>query len=182
MLYQFTINLTEEDYFAFNRFHATESSFAKKNLTKNRILFLIFMIAILTIYYLDEGISDFFLCYSLFLLLTYILFSVFYKKLIIGIIKNQIKQMKKSGKLPFDPTATIEFYDDKFVEITDTARMERKYEGLERICMVRDSYIILYVTSAGGNILPIPQLRSQTNMAEFTAFLSNKCSNIEYYY
>ena len=85
------------------------------------------------------------------------------------------------GKLPFDPVSTLEFYEDKMVEITALQRTEQSYSIFERICVVKDRYIFLYKSSVSAYILPVLQIKEQLNQEDFIEFLSKKCTNIEYY-
>ena len=96
-------------------------------------------------------------------------------------MKVQIKRLKKIGKLPFDPESTLEFHEDKMVEITALQRTEQSYSIFERICVVKNRYILLYISSVSAYILPILQIKEQLNQDDFIEFLSRKCTNVEYY-
>ncbi len=85
------------------------------------------------------------------------------------------------GKLPFDPVSTLEFYEDKMVEITASSRTEQGYNIFERVCVVKDRYILLYKSSVGAYILPVAQIKAQLNQENLVDFLSKKCTNVEYY-
>ena len=96
-------------------------------------------------------------------------------------MKTQIKRLKKVGKLPFDPVSTLEFHEDKMVEVTALQRTEQSYSIFERICVVKDRYVLLYKSSVSAYILPVLQIKEQLNQEDFIEFLSKKCTNIEYY-
>ena len=85
------------------------------------------------------------------------------------------------GKLPFDPVSTLEFYEDKMVEITASSRTEQGYAIFERVCIVKERYIFLYKSSISAYILPMEQVKEQLNQEDLMAFLSKKCTNVEYY-
>lgn len=181
MRFQLNLTLTEEDYLDFNYFHSLESVTAKKQLRKNRILLLCIVAALAVLVVLTEGWTVYSIAYIIFIGLFTVFYALLFKKITKRIMKKQVKNLKKTGKLPFDAEFSLEFYEDKFSDITDGTRLEQSYSTLERICVVGDRFICLYTNSIGGHILPIPQLREQLNQGDFLTFLSQKCSTVEYY-
>ena len=179
MLFQLNITLTEEDYLAFNDFHAFGSGHGKKLIRRSRIIFVSLMALLMALVLLVIGTSVFALSYAAFLGLFTAVYMLLYRKILARNIKAQIKRLKKQGKLPFDPVSTLEFYDDKLVEITPSKRTEQNYSTFERICIVQGKYILLYYSSVGAYILPIPQIQAQTDQDAFLRFLSGKCDTIE---
>ena len=67
------------------------------------------------------------------------------------------------------------------VEITASSRTEQGYAIFERVCIVKERYILLYKSSVSAYILPMAQVKIQLNYEDFVEFLSQKCANIEYY-
>lgn len=181
MLFQFNITLTEEDYLAFNNFHSFESKQGKKLIRKTRISFIAVMVFLMALVILLLGWRPFTITYVTLLGLLTIVYMLTLKKRLIRSIKKQIKRLKETGKLPFDPSSTLEFYDDKMVEISPSARTELRYDIIERICVVADRYILLYRSSVTCNILPIAQINAQADMDAFLNFISQKCNTIERY-
>ena len=108
-------------------------------------------------------------------------YVMLYKKILKRNLKRHINNLKKNGKLPFDPISKIEFFDDKLVEITPSSRTERTYGAIERIYVVKNQFVSLNYSSVGGYLLPIPQIEAQLDKEEFLSFLSQKCGTIEYY-
>lgn len=181
MLFQLNINLSEEDYLSFNNFHSFESVNGKKAIRKSRLFFTLSMIFLAVLLVLVMGLTTFSVIYTALLLLFTLLYMVFFKKILTHNMKAQIKRLKKTGKLPYDPVSTLEFYEDKIVEITESSRTEQSYNIFERICVVKNRYILLYKTSVTAYILPVAQINTQLNQQDFVAFLSTKCTNVEYY-
>ena len=181
MLFQLNINLSEDDYLDFNKFHSFESMHGKKLINKTRIIFVLAMIILAALFLLVMGLTTFSITYAALLLLFTLLYMVFFKKILTQNVKTQIKRLKKVGKLPFDPVSTLEFHEDKMVEVTALQRTEQSYSIFERICVVKDRYILLYKSSVGAYILPVVQVKAQLNQEEFVDFLSSKCTNVEYY-
>ena len=181
MLFQLNINLSEDDYLDFNNFHSFESAHGKKMIRKTRIFFILAMVFLAALVVLILGCTTFSVAYAALLLLFALLYMVFFKKVLTRNIKTQIKRLKKMGKLPFDPVSTLEFYEDKMVEITALQRTEQSYSIFERICVVKDRYIFLYKSSVSAYILPVLQVKEQLNQEDFIEFLSKKCTNVEHY-
>lgn len=181
MRFQLDITLTEDDYLAFNNFHAIQSKSGKKINRRGRIFFLTFVAVLMALVLLAKGWTTFSAVYAILLGLYTALYMLFYNRIIKRNIKSQLKRLKKIGKLPFDPVCKMEFHEDRLVEITDAKRFEESYAALERICVVEDQFIVLYNSSVGGHILPIPQLKAQLEQEEFLRFLSQKCHAVEYY-
>ena len=181
MLFNLNINLSENDYLSFNNFHSFESTHGKKLIWKTCIRFILTMVFLAALVVLILGWTTFSVVYAALLLLLTLLYMLFFKKVLTWNIKTQIKRLKKMGKLPFDPVSTLEFYEDKMVEITALQRTEQSYSIFERICVVKDRYILLYKSSVSAYILPVLQVKDQLNQKDFIEFLSKKCSNVEYY-
>ncbi|MBQ3101310.1 MAG: hypothetical protein IJC50_09995 [Clostridia bacterium] len=181
MLFQLNINLSEDDYLDFNKFHSFESMHGKKLINKTRIFFVLAMIILAALFLLVMGLTIFSITYTALLLLFTLLYMVFFKKILTRNVKTQIKRLKKVGKLPFDPVSTLEFHEDKMVEITALQRTEQSYSIFERICVVKDRYVLLYKSSVSAYILPFTQIEAQLNQRDFIDFLSQKCPNVEYY-
>ena len=181
MFFRLDINLSEDDYFAFNIFHSFESSHGKKMINTTRLFFILAMVVLAALVFLVLGWTTFSTTNAALLLLFTLLYMMFYKKISIRILKAQIKRLKKMGKLPFEPISTLEFYEDKLVEATPSRRTEQKYDALERICVVAERYVFLYTSSVGAYLLPIAQIKAQLNQEELIDFLSKKCTTVEYY-
>ena len=181
MLFNLNINLSEDEYLSFNNFHSFESVHGKKLIRKTRILFILAMVFLASLVVLMLGWTTFSVTYAALLLLFTLLYMAFFKKILARNVKTQIKRLKKIGKLPFDPISTLEFHEDKVVEITALQRTEQSYSIFERICVVKDRYILLYKSSVSAYILPVLQVKEQLNQEDFIEFLSKKCTNVEYY-
>ena len=179
MHYQLKLHLTEEDYLAFNQFHSLQSPFGKKMVRKSQIYFVFAMIFLAALIVLVFGRTTFAMLYAGALGLFTIVYLFLFKKIIKRSIKAQIKHMKSTSKLPYDPESTLEFYEDTLVEIAAGKRLEQSYDVLERICIWGEDYIFLYSSSVNAYILPTAQVKAQVDAAAFMDFLSQKCETME---
>ena len=181
MLFQFNITLTEEDYLAFNQFHAFESAQGKKMVTRSRLFITFLVMFALTVIVLVRGLTLYSAIVTVFLGLVHLIYMLVYKKILIRSLKAQIKRMEKTGRLPYDSESTLAFYEDKLVETSASTCVEQKYSIIEKMCVVKDRYIYLYNSSTGAYILPISQIQAQANWEDLMAFLRQICNTVEYY-
>jgi len=181
MRFQLNIMLTENDYLAFNLFHALDSAEGKRQAKKSRIILLttFFVVVVLLLFILDPGPLSITYCILLGVWLSYRIF--FLRRVLTKNIKRYIKKTLKEGKRPFTPSSTIEFYEDYMVEITESTRTELRYNAFEKICVVDNQHIFLYNTGSTAFIICIPQIQTQANPLELLHFLSEKCGTVEYY-
>ena len=168
MLFQFNITLTDEDYLAFNSFHAFGSKQGQKALMKSRLIYIGAMVALIALLVLFTGWSSIATLYAGLLASFTLVYMLIFKKVLQKNMKAQIKRMKQTGRLPYEA-------------VSPNSRTEESYEIFERVCVLKDRYILLYRSSISAYILPIPQIQTQIHMEEFLSFLSRKCSNVEHY-
>lgn len=180
MPFHFQITLTEEDYLAFNLYHALDSAQGKKQIRKVHLLFLLVMIALSALVLLILDHDTFGICYACAIAVFTVVYLLLFKRFVRHNIRSQIKQLKKTGKLPFDEAAQLEFDAEQIVERTPFKQVQQRYDHLERVCILPGRYIFLYYSSVGAYILPIPQICTQTNLDTFLRFLHEKCKNFEY--
>lgn len=177
MLYRFDVNLTEQDYYEFNRFHIFTSHYGKKQFEKSRILISVIPLILLILRFGSYVLSSF-AVENLVVCIVYILLSVFIffisKPLVWFVSKLQIKQMKKQGKLPFSPASTLEFYDDCFMEITPDNKTESKYSLVDSIYIVNGKMIYIFTNSVLAYILPIAAFASSEQYNSFMDFITKK--------
>ena len=181
MKFQLNINLSEEDYLTFNLFHNLESQRAQKIIKKSRMGTVLFLVGLMLLTILTSGWDAYSSTYITLMIPITIAFALLFNRMVRHTVKMQVKLLKKTGKLPFDPVSTLEFHEDKIVEITPNKRVEQSYAVLERVCLLPGRYIFLYTSSVGAYILPFYQISAQMSKDEFWSFITEKCKNIEKY-
>lgn len=180
MHFGFVIRITEQDYLDFNYFHALESKQGKKQLMKSRLAMLALYALLMSMAILLTGWKDYTAWYILTILVCALIHTLLLKHSMKRNIRKGIKNMKKTGRLPYDEESKLEFFDNVLVETGPTNRTEYKYQAVERVCVVKDQFVLIYTNSAQANVIPIWQLRQQVDMEAFLAFLTVKCGMIEY--
>lgn len=181
MEFRFDITLTEEAYLDFNKFHVLESDTGKKTVRKGKLIIAAVILAATLLELVANGWNGEFFGFLAIMVLMGISSFCFFHKLALWMVKFQIKQLKKTGKLPFETQTTYEFREDKLVLTVSDGRMEQNYDGLERLCVVPDRFLLIYRNSSQAFVLPIPQIRQQGDLDGLVRFLSQKCSEVEYY-
>ena len=174
MNYIFDIFLTEEDYIEFNTFHATRTPYGKRlQRGLQGMLVVMFSIAAILSFW-ENGVTSVTVIYALLLIGFSLLISAFVGKFFAFSVKNTIRSLKKSGKLAFSPEARVGFTDEGILEITPDGRTEKRWESMERLCIREGKVWYLYMNNAAAFLLPEEQLRAQTDLAEFRAFLESR--------
>lgn len=181
MLYLFQIQITEKDYYAFNLFHALRSPYGKPSVRMIRILFAIITV-VLVGYVLFPFTGELAQIISaVHLLIITSLLQLLVHPIFILILKLNIRQMKKTGKMPYSPESTIEFYDTTFKEITPGQSSEYAYDKLERISVVRGQAIYMHLNNLGAYIIPENCFPTPADTENFIQFLKTKCKTIDTY-
>lgn len=177
-MFKFTVKLSEKDYFEFNKFVAISSPYGKKQIRGARIALTVFavVLGLISLYGGDFTAEAFIGIIPL--LVFSVLLQVFYTKLMELMIKSYIKSVKKRGTPLYDPESVLEFYDDRFVEITPDAKTELKYSSIERAFVV-DKCIYLLRTHMSGFILTMTCFESTDQFNSFVEFIGTKASDVE---
>lgn len=181
MNFRFDITLTEDAYLDFNKFHAMESATGKKTVKKGKLTIFAVILAVTLLELVVTGWNEEFFGFLAIMVLMGILSLCFFHKWMLLMVKFQIKQLKKTGKLPFDTQTTYEFHEDKLVLTVPDGRMEQSYDGLERVCVVPERFLLIYRNTSQAFVLPIPQIRQQGDLDALVQFLAQKCGVVEYY-
>ena len=181
MIYKLDVTLTDELYADFNCFTAVEAKNARRNLIKSRVIIYSVLAACLLVIAIVNGFSSFFVFYAVLVTLLAVYNIVNTKKFMKKRVIKALNKIRKTSKVPYSPTATMEFYEDKLLEISPNSRIEQDYLGLDRICVVKGRFILLYNSDIGAYILPEQQVKAQVDLDEFIAFITQKCDKVEYY-
>lgn len=181
MKYRFQIHMSEKDYVAFNQFLIYKSPYGKKQFVSLRIVVAV-MILIAAVFSLFREGAWPVLAVSLILwALALIAAQLCLKPLYNLILKRHVKQMKKTGKMPYSSESTMEFYDDYFVETAEDNKTERKYSAMERVSVQEGKRIYIHLNRAMAYIIPVNAFESVEQYEEFLKFIKTKCSAVDFY-
>ena len=174
MRYELEIRTTEADYIDFNVFHLTRSPYGKRHQRVLRIMLAVIFAAAALINFWAEGISPVTVAYALLLGVLGLMMTMFYGKFSGFLTKLSIGSLKKSGKMAFSPESRVGFTDEGVLEITPDGRTEKRWETVERLCILEGKVWYLYMNNAAAFVLPEEQLRAQTDLAEFRRYLESR--------
>lgn len=181
MNYKFNVNITDSDYLDFHKFWITKSHYGKKQMTTFKLVIaLIFCVYIVFSLYNSAFSLDSFLG-ILPIIILLIIFELAFTPLFVLFLKSHLKGLKKKGKMGYSPSSVLEFYEDKFTEMTDENKAELKYTAVERISVLKDKVIYIHVNNVTAYILPIKSFESEEQYSSFLEFIKTKCSNIDIY-
>lgn len=169
MHYKFDIELTEQEYFDFNWYHAVESPTGKKNL---RLILIIYAVMFLCLgaylwYRTDPVFSVTFT--TIIAVICFLRKNTWLKRS----INNNLKRMKKEGKLPYEEKCTVEFYDTYWYEKSDESELKVNYSMIEKLCEANESFYI-YFSAIQANIIPFKVFTTEEEKAAFKAFIESK--------
>lgn len=181
MNFQFKVNVSDKDYLDYNKFWMLRSPYGKKQIKSFRIIMAAIIAVGILFLLLDDGFSPDFLIESIPLLILLFIFELCITPFMSFTLKRQIKSLKKSGKMGYSPSSVLEFYDDYFIETTESNKTEQKYSAVERISIVDGKMIYIHVNNIMAHMLPICSFESKEQYEDFLIFLKTKCINIDIY-
>lgn len=181
MLFRFHVSLSAKDYYEFNKFHMTKSHYGKKTIAFSRILIAVIMLAVILILLIGERFSAESFIYVIPLFVAFCVVELCIVPFSCLMLKIQLKLMKKTGKMPYSSSSVVEFFDDKFVETTVNNKTEYTYSAIERICIIKDKIIYVYINNIMAYLIPICSFESQEQYNSFLEFIKIKCNNIDVY-
>ena len=181
MRFKFDITLSDNDYFDYIVFMVMKSPYGKKQIIKFRVIIAVMLLAFCFISLWGGGFTaEAFLGIIPYLAML-ILVEILFAPIFAWILKSQIKSLKKSGKMAYSPSASIEFFDEEFIEISEENRIESKYSTVERVSVIKGEAIYIHVNNAMSYILPSACFESDEQREDFLAFIKTKCENVDVY-
>ena len=180
-LFQVDVVLTDQDYLEYNMFWLTKSPYGQKETkTMRKILTIAFGLWIFAIL-LGGSFSIGAILKTIPPLAIYIIFQLFLNKFYFLLLKWQMKNLKKTGKMGYSPVATIDFFEERFVETTPDGKTEMNYSAVERISVVTDKIIYIHLNNIVSYLLPLSCFQTQEEYQAFLQFISGKCAQIDRY-
>ncbi|MCL2377932.1 MAG: YcxB family protein [Defluviitaleaceae bacterium] len=173
-MFNFNFTLSEADYYEFNKHHSLSNLSAQKFILIVRIiLFITLGVGIISQFI--AGYEGGRLSPALFLSIIGILLSIFFKPFVLLLIKWQIREIKKQGKLPFDTNVHLQFDEEIYIESSETAEIKRNYTSIEKIVQGHEA-IYLYVGAIQATLIPFSAFDNEGHKNDFLAFINSKIS------
>lgn len=176
-MYKFQYSLSEQDYLAFNIYHAFNSPLGKKRMAIYRFVYplAILVVGLACGMLTDEPIVAWYfrIAFGLFALCWFI----FFRRIMVAFIKRNIAKIKKSGKLPYQSNTTLSFEDDSFLETTESGELKVKYAVIEHIVTNEDT-IYIYMNAVQAVLLPYSVFADENDRCVFIDFLNDKRTEV----
>ena len=182
MRFSFDVKLTDKDYLLFNEFHSKNSEMSKKTIRLARILYIITFALCGIMLLINEGVNPGTVVGAILFLLAGLMLCLCAKKMNVSSNKTVARMLiKGKSKKPYTPESTLEFYDDFFKEIAPDNRTESNYTAIDRICVVMNSYVFIFIDSMRGYMVPFNCFKDADEEKAFLAFLGTLTPNIEFF-
>lgn len=180
MRFSFNVRLTDEDYLLFNEFALKNSGMSKKaDIIIKILVSLIFILSALNLV-LTNGMNTVSAVGVIFLVVMWLIFMLCSKRANAVFTKFFTRMLiKGKDKKPYTPDSVLEFYDDCFREIASDNKSEINYTAVDRIAVVKNRYIFLFLDQIRGYVVPFSCFKSEAQEKEFIDFLSTVCSKTE---
>jgi hypothetical protein len=172
-MFEFKINLDDDDYLLFNQYHLINSPIGKKTLMSYRFIIPIICFMFVFIFWIAGSDYQLILIEAIMMTIFSIYWIVYSKKLIIKYIKKRIIKMKKEGRLPYSKEAILKFDDECIHEITPNTENKTKYLLIEKIA-VTEKAIYIYFSSIQAYIIPVTAFSEEMEKLKFLEFIHLK--------
>jgi len=177
MLYNFNYKLTEEDFIKFNVYHLKKSDTKKTRIITRMICImgLIFVTYMLIIGLLASvlNIWNVFMVLLFIVSLAVVAYSFGFSPLVKAVVRGQINDLKKTGKLPFGHSITISFDEEGVHEVSELAESKVKYSNFEKILEDEDAVYIYYSTRT-AYFIPHHVFENEQQKTDFLSFIKRK--------
>ena len=172
-MFSYHISLTDDDFITFNTYHLLNSPAGKRSVFIYRWFVPILSALMVILTALVEQDPAMFIIKITFIVIVTIIWLFQVKKLFIRGIKTQVKQTRKTGKLPYFPEADLVFDEYVIRETHSVGMSEIRYEALEKVAVTSDA-LYLYFSTAQAFILPTTYLATEVEKQQLIDFLVQK--------
>ncbi len=172
-MFEFKVDLTPEEYLQFNLYHAKYSKAGRPVYNLMKFLFPLVLIVALAIF----SVSDFNLISAIIeIVLGAIICTAWfllYDKFITFNVKNSVKAMQKTGKLPYSESSMLTFDQTSITDVSKDTSMKVAYSAIEQVCADEAAYYF-YMNSVQAFILPFRVFENLEQKLEFENFIKEK--------
>ena len=177
-MFEFKVNLNDDDYLLFNQYHLLNSPTGKKSLMTFRFIvpFIFFMFVI--IFCIAEADFLLILIEAIMMAILSILWIIFSKKILQKSMKKRINKMKKEGRLPYSNEAILKFDDESIHEITPNTESKTNYSLIEKVA-VTEKAVYIYFSSVQAYILPVTTFSEEMEKQKFLEFINSKVDHLK---
>lgn len=182
MRFSFDVKLTDKDYMQFNEFGLKNSGAVKKSDKLMKIFILLIFVIGGIIILTKDSITPASIIGAIIYWIIGLLLCLTTKKSNTVLTRSYTRiLLKDKAKKPYTPESTIEFYDDFFKEIAPDSKSEVSYTAIDKICVIMNSYVFIFIDSLRGYIVPFASFRNAEEEKDFLVFLGTLTPNIEFF-
>ncbi len=176
MLYKFNVEITEQDFYEFNKYHLTTDKENKKGarLIRWYVLLILFFMAV---YYIVGTEEPWLVAYIIAIYSAIYLIVIFSaNKIMLKSFERWMKKKKKNGELQFyfEKAAVMEFYEEYFTETSEKKKTELNYNAVYKVSVLEGKAIYIYQSPTLVNIIPFSAFCDDAQRAEFIEFIKQK--------
>lgn len=151
---QLNYKLTDEDYIEFNEFHQLiHSEVGKRNLFFLKLIGPMISVLAIVIFILARAEVMLIVIEVTALSIFSMVWIALAKKIMKRGIRKTILKMKETDGLPFAEETTVNFTEDRIVEITKNQELKVDYKKIEDVCETEKAFYI-YISSVQAIIIP----------------------------
>lgn len=177
-MFEFKINMDDDDYILFNKYDFLNSAVGKKSLMFFRLIIPFFCTMIIFMFIIAN--SDFLLILieAIPMTIISILWIGYSKKLILKSMGKSIKKIKKEGKLLYLNETILRFDDEYIHETSPNTESKIKYSLVEKI-VVTEKAIYIYSNYIQAYILPLNAFSEEKEKQNFLDFINSKVDKLK---
>jgi|GEM_PF-630787 len=169
-MYEFTYQISEQDYLDYNLYHMDNAPEMKNRLLLYRLLVPVFFIAWIIVTYNPE---QNFLVKIIFFTAVSVIWWFAIKPILVSSVKKQIQKLVKKGNFSTAHVGTLRFDADMIHVEGGGKTYTVEYAKVERVA-VGPSAVYIYVNGALTCILPFSAFASEGERDEVLQFVNNK--------
>ncbi len=169
-------NLEYSDYLLFNEYHLFNSASGKSSLAAFKCMLPFIAFMCIFIFLIARADPLLILIETIAFFIASILWIVFSKKLILYIMKKNIKKLSEQGKLPFSKEGVLIFDHDFINDIGMLTETKTRYSSIEKFCITEKAFYI-YFSATQAFIVPTSVFSTDSAKQSFINFINEKISD-----
>lgn len=171
-MFRFPYAIMDDDYINFNLNHTLYTKKGKKTALRSTLLILCVLACILL---LSLTYHNFLLLIIELIVFTVlgILRMLYHKKLMLWVIKTNMRTLKASGRLPYEKNGILTFDENDIHNTTTSEESRTSYSLVESVCATNDA-LYIYTSAISALILPYRFIENQDVLNNLIAFLQIK--------
>lgn len=170
-MFTFQYEISENDYYEFNRFQLWNTPENKKQILLYRFMYPLRFMILATI--LSFALKRYNLIFYTYFGLCSIFWVVSYRKLLEYAIRRNIARIKKIGRLPYSASGTLSFFENELTDFSPISQMKIPYSSITKIAQTNTAFY-LFFGALQAVIVPFPVFQDEQEMISFIEYIKQK--------